>query len=143
VPPALPLIPPLDPEPAPIPRPVVLPVGVPSPVVTIMGPPAFLPGAVKTLLIVPPSSPQFVTPKLDFPSLYFSVLPQFQDIMSCITPMTPEASEFGRVAPYLADAAAFVVHWDKFRAPAIMLQGTALPLMTDLKKGRCDDVDLI
>jgi hypothetical protein len=146
----LPSVPPLDPEPIPIPPPVVLPVGAPSPVVTIMGPPAFSPGAVKALSIVPPSSPQFVPPKLDFPSLDFSVLPQFPDIMSRTTPVNPEASEFGRVAPHLADAAAFVVHRDKFRAPGIMCQDTALPLMTDkpyglahLKKGRYNDVDLI
>jgi hypothetical protein len=74
LPPSEPLDPPLDPGPT-IRPPVVLLVGVPSPVVTIMGPPAFSAAAVCALSVDPPSSPQFVLANFAFLSLDFSPVP--------------------------------------------------------------------
>jgi hypothetical protein len=74
LPPSEPPAPPVDPGSI-IRPPVVLPIGAPSPVVTIMGPPAFLPGAVRALSVAELSYPQFTPPNLFSPvwiSWFFS-----------------------------------------------------------------------
>jgi hypothetical protein len=59
------------------------------------------------------------------------VLLQFHEFISHASPVPPAASEFGRDVPLMEDSSAFIVHRDKFSAPGIKFEGTALPLVLD------------